>query len=270
MQISKIPSLSATPVADATTPKPLLTAPPPTAPIRTESSDGRHISISEPTKSRKTSQSAESPQRDETALTMAMRQASAEAAKKADEKKSTQATPKTPLQEVREADTRLPYIDAAASSKLGKASEDPATQTETTAAKMPSQLAAEGAERTSIGKIEDVQSSGAEKLDEERPSLSAEQIKLDAQRSSSITKSKTPLSEGISADPMDDAPNYASRPTTHRGSSVSEASREEIKAAERRLSIQEEDEPEESKPITKTVAAKADLPVVSEAPAIED
>ncbi len=204
-----------------------------------------HISISEPAEDRRKS-SANAPKKDDTPLTMAMRQAGAEAAAKAGQKKVVKPgsllsdKPKSPN------DPTSPAVPAPISDvKLGKASRDPHASTETTAAKMPMQLAAEGAKRTSVDKIAESESSTDAETETPR---STEESKLEARRTSSITKQKSALSNetALESSPALDE-EIEERPPlrTHRGSSVSDASKEEIADVEKACAIPEEEESED-------------------------
>jgi hypothetical protein len=173
---------------------------------------------------------------------MAMRKAGAEAAQKAGQKKALKQSsllsdnPKSP---------DAPMPSTATNTKLSKASEEPNASTDITAGKTPAVLAAEGARRTSVDKIADSESSTDA---ETEPSKSAEESLLQARRTSSITKTKTPLSNETaleSTPSLSEQQRFEERPRTHRGSSVSEASKEEIECIEKSNAIPEEDEDDE-------------------------
>jgi hypothetical protein len=197
--------------------------------------------------------SASASKKEETPLTMAMRQAGAEAAKKAGEKKGSMSTARPSTAGLEATEAPMPAIQAS----MSKAVEEPGVSAETTAAKMPGKLAEEGAKRTSVDKIAD---EGAKRRsmdkatesdsasEQEHVGLSKEAKTLEARRASSITKTKSPLSEDTSAmcSREHGSPNFEPRPRTHRGSSVSLASREEIQEIEQRNAIPEEiEEPDE-------------------------
>jgi hypothetical protein len=159
---------------------------------------------------------------------MAMRKAGAEAAQKASQKKTLKPAPST-----------------ATNTKLSRASEEPNASADITAGKTPAALAAEGAKRTSLDKIADSESSTDS---ETEPSKSVEESLLQARRASSITKTKTPLSNETaleSTPSLSEQRRFEERPRTHRGSSVSEASKEEIECVEKSNAIPEEDEDSE-------------------------
>lgn len=188
-----------------------------------------------------------SSKKEETPLTMAMRQAGAEAAKKAGEKKASiskgPATPKILDTE----DVRIPVIETT----MARSVQDPGTSPTVTAAKVPGKLAEEGAKRTSVDKIADEGAkrkitddlSDQEGTNEdgnehghEHESLSKEAKMVEARRDSSITKMKSPLSEQSTARSIT-GPGTAdleARPEHHSRSSTSSASNsEEIEEVEK-------------------------------------
>ena len=111
-----------------------------------------------------------------------------------------------------------------------------------TAAKTPNQLAAEGAGKTSVDKIPDSESGAAGEIE---PTSSREEALLQARRTSSITKTKTPLSTETAVESSPSTKeHFEPPPRLHRGSSVSEASKEEIDSIEKAQMIPEEDEEE--------------------------
>lgn len=187
--------------------------------------------------------------KEETPLTMAMRQAGAEAAKKAGERKGlmSRARPSTKTSEA--TDIPMPAVEA----KMAKSAEEPGASAETTAAKIPEKLAEEGAKRTSVDKIAEegvkrTSMEGATESDsisqQEQVGISKEASNLEARRASSITKLKSPLSTETAARSSTElgASSMESNPETHRGSSVSLASKEEIQGIEKRDAIPEETE----------------------------
>jgi hypothetical protein len=170
---------------------------------------------------------------------MAMRKAGAEAAQKAGQKKALKLgslfsdDPTSP---------DAPTPSTTTNTKLSKASQEPNASTDITAGKTPAVLAAEGVRRTSFDKITDSESSTDT---ETEPTKSVEESLLQARRTSSITKTKTPLSNETaleSTPSLSEQQRFEERPRTHRGSSVSEASKEEIECVERSNAIPEEDE----------------------------
>jgi hypothetical protein len=173
---------------------------------------------------------------------MAMRKAGAEAAQKAGQKKALK-----PGSRLSDNPTSLdaPTRSTTTNTKLRKASEEPNASADITAGKTPAVLAAEGAKRTSFDKIADSESSTDA---ETEPPKSVEESLLQARRISSITKTKTPLSNETALESMpslSEQQRFEERPRTHRGSSVSEASKEEIECVEKSNAIPEEDEDEE-------------------------
>jgi len=154
------------------------------------SSETRHILISEP---KHASPSAPDPspanaKSTDSPLTMAMRQAGAEAAAKAGQKKALAATGKA----APAVSKTSPNTDK---TSTPASIEEPATAPEITATKTPAQLATEGAKRTSVDKITDITA----EAEETSPHSTEEQV-LEAQRSSSVTKQKSQLSESTPAD----------------------------------------------------------------------
>jgi hypothetical protein len=207
---------------------------------------------------------------------MAMRQAGAEAAKKAGERKATKSIARPSAKEMEATDMPMPAIET----KMAKSVEEPGASAETIAAKVPEKLAEEGAKRTSVDKIAEegakrtstdkaAESEGAGELEHVGPSKEA--TILEARRASSITKLKSPLSEESTA-PSNAVPRATSseqKPRTHRGSSVSLASKEEIQEIEKRNAILEEaEESDDSTTTAETRSAEAnpaDRPEKSEA-----
>ena len=115
--------------------------------------------LSQPPSATKTT-SAPSLKKEETPLTMAMKQAGAEAAKKAGERGGSTTTAKVPPSVAggRSSDVPMPSsIDSDSGSDNGggrkELVEDPEQKPELTVGKIPEKLAEDGAERTSIGKI---------------------------------------------------------------------------------------------------------------------
>lgn len=256
-QIGATPAFTVTPAASAANtpskPPPSLDAP--TEPISTPSTASAksdHIQIEEPAEGhRKTS--TDEAKKGDTPLTIAMRQAGAEAAQKASQKKVVKlgsTISSNPLS------LDVSSLSNAKDTKLTKASEESQTLTEITAAKTPMVLAAEGAKRTSVDKIAGSESSTD--TESESPKSTEESL-LQARRTSSITKKKTPLSTETafeSTPSLSEQQHFEGRPKTHRGSSVSDASKEEIESIERSEAIPEEDEGDESTPCVPQSEAK--------------
>jgi hypothetical protein len=220
-------------------------------------------------------------------MNIAMRQLGAEAAAKAAQKKpgAVSQPPKAAAAPINEKSVPDQTPSSAATKLSTEAAVTSAdTAAEVTAAKTPAQLASEGAGRTSLDKIaesEDKLASGA--ADTEQPKSTEEQ-QLELRRTSSVTKSKSRLSdvtpiaesdtvvaepESVKSPPPIAVPEGevsakpADMPRQHRGSDLGEASLEEIKALEKKLSIPEEaeDDDEEGEPAaaetTKAVAVSA-------------
>jgi hypothetical protein len=186
---------------------------------------------------------------------MAMRKAGAEAAQKAGQKKALK--PGSLLSD-NPTSPDDPTPSTATNTKLSKASEEPNASADITAGKTPTVLAAEGAKRTSRDKIADSESSTDA---ETEPSKSVEESLLQARRASSITKTKTLLSNETaleSTPSLSEQQRFEERPRTHRGSSVSEATKEEIECIEKSNAIPEEDEDgEETACLPRTSEKKA-------------
>jgi hypothetical protein len=191
--------------------------------------------------------------KEETPLTIAMRQAGAEAAKKASEKKGSKPPTSVAARSLGGIEVPMPAIET----KMARTVEEPDVSAETTAAKVPEKLAQEGAKRTSLDKIseEGAKRTSMEKADEsdgtsehEHGGLSKEATVLEARRASSLTKMKSPLSEesAVSSSTEFVGAHFEPRARTHRGSSVSAASKEEIEEIEKRYAIPEEDEEEKN------------------------
>ncbi|OCT46193.1 hypothetical protein CLCR_01208 [Cladophialophora carrionii] len=248
------------------------------------SSETRHISITEP-KERKDgdgkSGSLQKPA--DNPVNIAMRQLGAEAAAKAAQKKTGAAS--QPLKAAATPVNEKSVPDQTPSSAATKLSTEEAvtsadTAAEVTAAKTPAQLASEGAGRTSVDKIaesEDKLASGASEMEQPK---STEEQQLEMRRTSSVTKSKSRLSdvtpiaesdtivaepENVKSPPSVAVPEGevsarpADMPRQHRGSDIGQASLEEIRALEKKMSIPEEevgdDNKEEQATSTTTKAA---------------
>jgi hypothetical protein len=187
--------------------------------------------------------------KEETPLTMAMRQAGAEAAKKAGEKKGSMSTAPASTKKMDATDVRMPAIETT----MARAVEDPSASSETTAGKIPEKLAEEGAKRTSVDKIaeEGAKRESMDKASEpegvneqDHVGLSKEAKMVEARRASSTTKMKSPLSEESAATSSTElgAANVEPIIGRHRGSSISSASKEEIERIEKSNAIPEETE----------------------------
>lgn len=224
-------------------PPPTLDAPPgPVSAPSTASAKSDHIQIEEPAEGHRKTSTNEAKKGD-TPLTIAMRQAGVEAAQKASQKKVVKPGS---IVSSNPASLDISSPSNATDTKLTKASEESQTLTEITAAKTPAVLAAEGAKRTSVDKIAESESSTD--AESESPKSTEESL-LQARRTSSITKNKTPLSTETaleSTPSLSEQHHFEERPKTHRGSSVSDASKEEIESIERSEAIPEEDEGDDS------------------------
>ena len=194
--------------------------------------------------------------KDDTPLTLAMRQAGAEAAKKAVEKKASKYTALPPAKDLGPAEVPASAMEP----RNARSVEEPGVSATTTAAKIPDTLAAEGAKRTTIDKIAE---EGARQSDEDQAIDSRTNEQEHAGRSREATMHearsasrtlKSPLSEENPARPSTEfgAANFEPRPRTHRGSSVSTASKEEIEAIEKRDAILEESEDSDEDSTSKT------------------
>lgn len=225
-----VPSTNPTPSKEVEAP-----APAASSPIPKPSSE--RVQFKEPPESERRS-SVNPPKIEESPMTLAMRQAGAEAAAKAGEKKLAKQSPlasegtKPPAVETAEPETQSPSTPKSLETPL-----------ELVATRTPTQLAAEGARRTSIDKIAEVENTEPPGIGRR---MSREENLLQIRERSSLTKIKTPLSHeaGLGSPPSPE-PRFEQRPREHRGSSVSEASREEIALIEKARMIVEEDEDEE-------------------------
>lgn len=230
------------------------------------SSETRHISISEPSRDRSGSPgSSVRISKDESPMTMAMRQAGAEAAAKAGQKKASGISSIKPssvasaIPAKRDSSDVTPSVSAM---KMSLDAEEPADATEITAGKTPDQLASEGAKKLSVDKIADTPVSGdTSSASSDSESLSNEEQLLEARRHSSVAKVPSRLQQEMSIDDVKtpapeeavtSTPNLVvseGRPSHHRGSSLSEASKEEIKAIEAKNAIKEESEDSDTEAI---------------------
>ena len=243
-QIGATPSVTTTP-AGSTTTTPSKPPPASTTEEKTKTdpaSDSEHISIQEPAEGHRKS-SVAAPKKDDTPLTMAMRQAGAEAAAKAGQKKVVK-----PGSLMSANPTSPGAVAPTGEAKLHKASEDPST--EIAAAKAPAQLAAEGAKRTSVDKIADSESSTD--AEAETPK-STNQNLLDLRRSSSITKTKSSLANETAIEKIPDVREEPAEVRKdeggeHGGSSVEEAEPAEDKVVATPKEKDTEDD-EEDKPV---------------------
>lgn len=197
-------------------------------------------------------------------MNITFRQLGAEAAAKAGQKKAaaTEAS-KAALAPTKEPST-TDQIPVPAATKLSSdaAAESAQTPHEVTAAKTPTQLASEGAQRTSVDKIADAEGETGSGPIEDSSSKEAQLLAL--RRSSSTTKTKSRLSESTPAAESETVlegksttavpqaevsaaslPSQVQAPRQHRGSDIGEASPEEIRALEKELSIEEEDDDDE-------------------------
>jgi hypothetical protein len=197
--------------------------------------------------------STSASRRDETTLTMAMRQAGVEAAKKAGERKGSKPTAPASPRGLEAAELPMPAV----LNKIAKSIEDPDTSAEVTAAKVPEKLAEGGAKRTSIDKIADEDAkrtsmdNAAESVsasEQGQVGLSKEATILEARRTSSTTKVKSPLSEEAAATSSTSLGAAKSAQKTHRGSVVSIASKETIQEIEEANIIEEEAEETDETP----------------------
>ena len=184
-----------------------------------------------------------SPKKEETPLTMAMRQAGLEAAKKAGERKASQTSK---LAQGKSNDgSEIPT--SATTTDAASLVEEPNISAETTAAKVPEKLAEEGARRSSVDKIaeEEVkrtssgeEADGTQEADGSTPvGMSTAAAKLELRRASSVVKSKSSLAEETTA-PTDPSLEEAdSEPTsvTNKATSAVEASSKEIRESEEQI-----------------------------------
>jgi hypothetical protein len=181
-----------------------------------------------------------------------MRQAGAEAAQRASQKKAAKRGLISSNPKLQDVSSPSNVIDT----KLTQASKESQRLTEIAASTTPTVLTAEGAKRTSVDKTVESESS----IDAESKSpKSTEESLLQVRRTSSITKNKTTLATETaleSTPSISEQRRFEERPKTHRGSSISEASKEEIEFVERSETIPEEDEDDESAPCVPLSEAK--------------
>ncbi|KEF57686.1 uncharacterized protein A1O9_05604 [Exophiala aquamarina CBS 119918] len=245
-----------TAAADTTTSTPQRSGPPSRA-----SSETRHISITEPNKDKE--KDTGSQKTTDSPGNQILRQLGAEAAAKAAQKKTAATSAAKAPAKVPSTSEATP---TAAATKLSAdaAVESSNTVTEATAAKTPIQLATEGAKRTSIDKIAESEPTATSPTSpsatqaESGEAASTEAQVLETRRTSSITKIKSRLSETTQAGESDTvfsdkgsksaveesevSPTVPPAARKHRGSDIGEATPEEIRALEKKLSILEEDE----------------------------
>ena len=258
------------------------------------SSEGRHISIAEPAEREKEKGDGKSTSQKTTESPMnnAIRQLGAEAAAKAVQKKAgTIASPsKAVAASIDDSDVPDQTPSPTASKFSTEAAlESVGTAAEVTAAKTPNQLASEGAERTSTGKIADSEEKLASESTEPDSEHSREEQLLQMRRTSSVTVAKsrlseaTPISEShtvntesdegekgtppssMSAPDSEMGSTRLDRPRQHRGSDVREADIEEIRALEKRSMIPEEDEDDEDHTPAKSVTKASAVATTDEA-----
>jgi hypothetical protein len=222
---------------------------------------------------------------------MAMRKAGVEAAQKAGDRKASASS--GGLQPTKSSETpgNEASLPVPSETKLAKSMEEPHQITEITAAKAPAKLAESGASRTSVDKIAEQDTKRAlnaqttPKSDPVREmalvnnsGISSDAVTTDgAGRENSATndtktKVKSPLSDADAAisstdlpDPIHQGPIGST--TTHRGSSVSSASKEDIQEVERQNAIPEEeeeddDEDEDSEEVESNTKEQNDGPSV--------
>jgi len=185
-------------------------------------------------------------------MAMAMRQAGAEAAAKAEQMKTTKPMPAAP--QPTETQTIAPVVEPIIASPMA----DPSSEPQTTQAKAPTQLAAEGAKRMSVDKIAETEkgtdANGVVGSSSETPASNEQQV-VDMRRNGSITKAPSRLAETQTHEEIPEeapeakekpkeesksSPRFEERPKTHRGSSLSQVSKEEILEMEKRNSIEED------------------------------
>ncbi|KAK6386213.1 uncharacterized protein PV06_06893 [Exophiala oligosperma] len=258
------PAPTAAPVP---TPAPPTLAPEPTTksaassgPPSRASSETRHISIAEPKAKDSTAAEGGTTKPGETPLNIAMRQLGAEAAAKAGQKKAAALQAAKAPTKMPDTTEQIP-VPAATKLSVDAAAESPETVSEVTAAKTPAQLAAEGAKRTSVDKIAESEGATTSTSSSDSEGQSTEAQIVEQRRQSSITKLKSRLSESTPADQsetvlVDSSPTPKSEtavpksevstdpppvdmPKQHRGSDIGEASVEEIKEIEKKMSIPE-------------------------------
>lgn len=262
------------------------------ASIGRTASETRHISISDPREelARKKSQTDDSPNpavnlgdKKNSPLSMAMRQAGAEAAAKAGQKSSStsgaQAQAATTGKDPTDTTTSAP----ATAAKLDPDAEE-VTQTET-AAKTPEQLASQGQKKTSVDKLggspEDEGTScclvsacpraltvspkkKTNNLSTDSHKSNLEQV-LDQRRKSSVAKTSSSLANATSIDEADTVSTRPSAveepPKTTSTSTSTSADKDAINQREKAIAEEDEDEDEaeagDSEPVKKAAKVSA-------------
>lgn len=238
------------------------------------SSETRHISIFDPKDKEKDKDGgageSASHKPTDSPINVALRQLGAEAAARAGQKKAAAAQAAKAAAAPTKEPSTTDQIPVPAATKLSAeaAVESPETATEVTAAKTPAQLAAEGAKRTSVDKIagSEGDTTAPAAANEEPSSLASTEAQvLEQRRASSVTKTKSRLSESTPAAESETVlseeavssprlavaefevsatqpPHFEGAPRKHRGSDIGEASPEEIRELEKELSIEEADD----------------------------
>ncbi|ERF71114.1 hypothetical protein EPUS_07786 [Endocarpon pusillum Z07020] len=249
-QIGSTPVAAPTPTASATnTPSKASASPIPVSELalKTPSDMPSPSPLSKETSEQFDSSPMSASRKGETPLTMAMRQAGAEAAKRAGEKKGSKSTAPISARDLEATEMPMPAIET----KMARSVEEPGISANTAAAKIPEKLAEEGAKRTSVDKIaeEDAKRTNTDQVtnsdgknEQKDVDLSKEATMTDASRAGSMPKVKSPLSEETAATSSTnlDAAGLGPGPRTHRGSSVSLAPKEQIEEIEKRNTILEE------------------------------
>jgi hypothetical protein len=279
-------STSIVPDPPTTTSTPQRSGPPSRA-----SSETRHISIFDPKDKERdrdgTPSEATSHKPTDAPINVALRQLGAEAAAKAGHKKAAavQAAKAAAAPTKEPSTTDQVPVPAATKVSVDAAVESPETATNVTAAKTPAQLANEGAKRTSVDKIAESEGEATSPVSDEASSSSTEAQLLEQRRASSVTKTKSRLSESTPAEESQTVQSEEevscssaiavpesevsamtspeSRPRQHRGSDIGEATVEEIRALEKKLSIQEEEEGSDEEDEAEARAREKEMGVTS-------
>ena len=167
--------------------------------------------------------------KEETPLTMAMRQAGAEAAKKADEKKGSRLTAPISGKGLKAIEVSTPAV----ATKMPKSVEEPGSSTET---EVPGNLTEEGTKRNSMDQIV-----GADGSSEQEHIGSFEEATMpEARRAGNTAKTQSPFSGTATTSSREhEATSLESSPRAPRGSSVSMGTKENI---EKENAISEETE----------------------------
>ena len=162
------------------------------------------------------------PKTDDNPRAMAMRQAGAEAAQKAAQKKIVK-----PVSLGSDTSKALDDTPPAGEASLSNLLKDSATTGGTSGASVPTQVAAERVKRNEVDKITNPRSSTKE---DERVDISREELDVQARRMSGTTEAKTSRSNETAPQAFSESmpQDVGMAQNIHRGSNMSETSEEEV------------------------------------------